>query len=165
MKKLFNLSFIKLLNLSSIKSYISSFQLGVLPPKPHQFVTHSLQSSLEGNLSEIVNSINILMPQLSEFINQFHTVISENHVNVFSDAYGNMSIDVPTTMSDAEGERLSQRIGVIDRIIAARSQEIETLVHKGLEVESKIKTSDPNFNSQILSKVNELKRLNDSYKH
>lgn len=136
-----------------------------MPPKPYEFVTQSLQSSLEVDLSEIVNSINSLLPQLSTFINQFHTTVSENNINVFSDAYNNMSIDVPSTMSDAEGQKLSDRINVIDRVITARTQEIETLVDKGLELENKIKVSNPNFNSQILSKVNELKRLNDSYKH
>lgn len=154
---------IKLLNF--IKWYKSFFQIGVLPPKPYEFVAQSLESSFEGDLSEIVNSISLLLPQLSAFIDQFHTTVSQNGINVFSDAYGNMSIDVPSTMSDAEGQRLSERINVIDRVINARSQEIDTLVDKGLEIENKIKVSNPNFNSQILSKVNELKRLNDSYKH
>jgi hypothetical protein len=135
------------------------------PPKPYAFVSQSLQSSLLTDLSETVNSINQLMPQLTDFIAQFHSVVLENNIGIISDVNGNMSMDVPSTMSDSEGERLSQRIGIIDRVITTRGQEIDVLIQKGMAIEKKIKMSDPNFTSKILPKIQEFNRLNASYKH
>ena len=156
LKKLFfNNKTIKLIN----------FSLFIVPSKPYEFTNQSLKSSLTVDLSEVIGSINQLMPQLSAFITQFHTIVLENGINVITDNYGNMSLDVPASMPDAEAQNLSQRVSVIDRVITARSQEVDGLLQKGLDIENKIKASDPNFNSQILSKIDEFNRLNNSYKH
>jgi len=139
--------------------------LGVLPPLPHQFVTKSLQSSLIIDLTEVIISINELMPQLSDFILQFNNIVRDNSINVITETNGNMSLDVPINMPDNQAEQLSKRIGLIDRLITTRGQEIDSLLQKGLEIEKKLKEQDSEFTSQILKKVNEFKRLNNSYKH
>lgn len=105
------------------------------------------------------------MPQLSDFISQFNNIVVTNNVNVITDAAGNMSLDVPNTMSDADLERISQRIGIIDRLITTRGIEIDELLQKSLKIEAKLKQQDPTFSSQILEKVNEFKKLNACYKH
>jgi hypothetical protein len=147
----------------TIKLIINS--LFIVPPKPHGFVNQPLKSSLAVDLSEVIGSINQLMPQLSAFISQFHTIVLENGINVITDSFGNMALDVPSSMPDAEAQNLSQRVSILDRIVTARAQEVDGLLQKGLDIENKIKASDPNFKSQILSKIDEFNRLNNSYKH
>lgn len=118
-----------------------------------------------GDLTELLLKVNELMPQLSDFISQFNNIVVTNNVNVITDAAGNMSLDVPNTMSDADLERISQRIGIIDRLITTRGIEIDELLQKSLKIEAKLKQQDPTFSSQILEKVNEFKKLNACYKH
>ncbi len=137
------------------------------PPLPYKFNgnTPLLKSSLEVDLSEIVGKLNELMPQLTNFIYQFNNVVVENSINVVTDTSGNMSLDVPSSMPDSKAEELSKRISIIDRLITTRGQEIDTLLHKGIQVEAKLKEQNPEFTSKILDKVNEFKRLNQSYQH
>lgn len=116
-------------------------------------------------LTEIAIKINELLPQLSDFIGQFNNVVSTTNINVITDSSGNMSIDVPVTMPDIEAEKLSKRINIIDRLITLRGQEINDLLQKGLNLETKLKAQNPNYTSQILTKVDEFNRLNFSYKH
>jgi predicted component of type VI protein secretion system len=116
-------------------------------------------------LTEIAMKINEMLPQLSDFIGQFNNVVSTTNINVITDSSGNMSIDVPVTMSDIEAEKISKRINIIDRLITLRGQEINDLLQKGLNLETKLKSQNPNYTSQILAKVDEFNRLNFSYKH
>jgi hypothetical protein len=116
-------------------------------------------------LTEITMKINELLPQLSDFIDQFNSIVLSTKINVITDTSGNMSIDVPSSMPDNEAEMISKRIGIIDRLITMRGQEVNNLLHKGLEIESKLKEQNPNYTSQILDKVNEFRRLNASYRH
>lgn len=124
-----------------------------------------MKSSLIIELSEVVNKVTELMPQLSEFIIQFNNMIVNDSVNVITESNGDLSIDVPSTMSDSKAEQLSKRIGILDRLITTRGQEIDALLHKGFEIENKLKEQDSKFTSQILEKANEFKKLNSSYKH
>jgi len=156
-------SFSTLFNLVDLNYFWYSGELS--PPKPYKFVTKFLESSLTQDLLEIVQTVDLLLPQLSGFIDQFHKVVTDNNINVFTDAYGNMSIDIPSSMSDSDGHKISDRINVIDRVITSRGQEIDTLLNKGLNIEKNIYVTDPSFQSKILPKVHEFNRLNSSYKH
>lgn len=133
-------------------------------PRPHAFVDLPLKSTMV-ELTEITLKINELLPQLSDFIGQFHNIILTNNINVITDVGGNMSLDVPGNMSDTDAEKFSRRISIIDRLITTRGQEINDLLQKGLEIEGKLKKENLNYTSQILDKVNEFNRLNASYKH
>lgn len=133
-------------------------------PSPHVFNSLPLKSTTV-ELTEITMKINELLPQLSDFIDQFNSIVLSTKINVITDTSGNMSMDVPNSMPDNEAEMISKRIGIIDRLITTRGQEVNNLLLKGLEIESKLKEQNPNYTSQILDKVNELKRLNDSYRH
>jgi hypothetical protein len=134
-----------------------------LIPKPHPFVKKSLTSNLD--VLNIITELNVLLPQLSDFITQFNNVVTQYGVNVITDTTGNMSIDVPASMPDLEANNISKRVGVIDRLITTRGQEINELLQKGLNVEKKLKLEDPSYISQLSDKIREFKRLNDSYKH
>jgi hypothetical protein len=41
-----------------------------------------------------------LLPQLSNFINQFNTTVNQTGISVVTYSEGNLSIDVPQNMSD-----------------------------------------------------------------
>lgn len=133
-------------------------------PKPHAFASIPLQSTMV-ELTEVTLKINELLPQLSDFIDQFNNIILSNNINVITDTSGNMSLDVPGTMSDTQAEKISKRISIIDRLITTRGQEINDLLQKGLGIEAELKKDNVNYTSQILDKVNEFNRLNASYKH
>lgn len=132
---------------------------------PYNFCTHPLQSSYAADLSDIVTKIGELIPQYGDFIGQFNTIITQHGINVVTEVNGNMSLDVPTSMPNQEAERLGTRIGIIDRLITTRGQEIDTLLQKGLELEEKIKQQQPDFSSQIFEKADEFKKLTSTYKH
>lgn len=106
-----------------------------------------------------------MLPQLADFINQFNTVVTESGVNVVTDSTGNMDIDVPQTMSESVANNVSTRIGVIDRLITTRGQEINDLLQKGVQLEKNLKTENPNYVSQLTEKIAEFRRLNAMYKH
>ncbi len=127
------------------------------------FVTETLRSEI--SITEILSEINTLLPQLADFINQFNNVVNQSGINVVTDSAGNMEIDVPKDMSDSVANNLSTRIGIIDRLITTRGQEINALFQKGMEVEKGLKLDNPNYVSQLTQKIEEFRRLNTLYKH
>jgi hypothetical protein len=131
--------------------------------KPPLFATKTLQSSMD--ISEIVTELNTLLPQLANFIDQFNTTVSQSGISVVTDSMGSMSIDVPQNMPDHVANNISTRIGIIDRLITTRGQEINDLFQKGVHLENKLKMENSNYVSQLTDKIEEFKRLNSSYKH
>ena len=142
------------------------FHNKLIIPKPHKFVDLSLESTTAiEEYTQVILKINELLPQLSDFIDQFHLTVSTTNVNVVTDASGNMFLDSPENMPQPEVEKLSKKIGIIDRLITIRGQELDSLLQKGLNLEDTLKKENPKFHSAILEKVKEFNRLNDSYKH
>jgi NADH-ubiquinone oxidoreductase chain 3 len=133
------------------------------PPKPHAFTSLALQSDM--GISEIVTEINGLLPQLSKFISQFTTTVSKTGINVLTDSTGSMSIDVPQNLSEAAANNISTKIGIIDRLITTRGQEINDLLQQGLSLENKLKAENSEYVSQLTDEIKEFKRLNALYKH
>lgn len=119
----------------------------------------------EMGILDIIAQIDSLLPQLANFINQFNTTINQSNISVVTDAIGNMSIDVPQNMSDDDATKVSTRIGIIDRLITTRGQEINELLQKGNLIENKLKKENPEYVSQLTEKIQEFRRLNHSYKH
>ena len=132
-------------------------------PKPYEFTTNTFESNVD--LSQILTEVGGLLPQLTNFITQFNNVVTQNGINVITDAHGNMSMDVPKEMSDIVANNLSKRLGIIDRLITQRGQEINELLQKGLEMEKHLKIQNPDYVSPLTEKINEFKKLNDLYKH
>ena len=141
-----------------VNKYLDSQYIALFP---HKF----LNSPLISDMSSIINELSSLLPQLSGFISQFNEVINNTGINVVSDSAGNLSIDVPKSMSDIEASNLSKRIGIIDRLIATRSQEIHDLVQEGLKMEKSFHLTNPNYTSQLSEKLAEFNRLKGLYKH
>jgi hypothetical protein len=147
-----------------VKQNYSNFYL--VPASAHnpcKFVTVKLESNID--LINIISEVNALLPQLSGFISQFNNIVAETNINVITDSSGDMSIDVPNTMSDVDADNISKRIGIVDRLINSQGSKISHLLEKGLSIEEKLRVDDPNYSSQLMDKVKELKRLNASYKH
>jgi DNA repair ATPase RecN len=123
-----------------------------------------VQSCLE-NLSEIVSSLNQMLPQLTGFIEQFHNAVKEFDVNVITDSFGNMSVDVPADMSDIQAQNVSKRLGIIDKLINSHGTSINDLFQKGINIENKLRVNNSNYSSILTEKIAEFKALNSSYKH
>ena len=134
------------------------------PPKPHAFVSLPLQSCPD-NLTDIISSLDSMLPQLAGFIEQFNNVIKEFNVVVITDSVGNMSVDVPADMSDNQANHISKKIGIIDKLVNSHGSSINDLFQKGLNIENKLKSSDPNYSSVLTEKIEKFKSLNKSYKH
>lgn len=117
------------------------------------------------DILNIITELNSLLPQLADFINQFNNVVNQSGINVITDITGNLSIDVPKDMPDSVAGNISNRIGIIDRLITTRGQEINELLQKGLNVENKLKMENPDYVSQLSDKIAEFRRLNASYRH
>jgi hypothetical protein len=149
--------------LISKKLFLSQNFCGNYIVKPHRFSTKILKSDM--GISEIITEISTLLPQLSNFIDQFNTTVSQSGINVVTDTTGNMSMDVPQSMPDDVANKISTKISIIDRLISTQGQEIRDLLQKGTDLEKKLKIADSNYVSQLTDKIQEFKRLNSSYKH
>lgn len=115
--------------------------------------------------SEIITQIDVILPQLSEFINQFNNLVQSANINVITDVDGTLSIDVPISMSDHEAQNLSKRIGIIDRLISSKNEEITELFKKGLSLDDQLKVENSNHKSEILNKIKEFEKIKSNYKH
>jgi cytochrome c oxidase subunit 1 len=133
------------------------------PSGKYLFGSKILQSTMD--ISEIVTELNTLLPQLANFISQFNTTVSQSGIIVVTDSMGSMSIDVPHNMSDDVANNIRNRIGIIDRLITTRGQDINELFQKGMHIENKLKAENSHYVSQLTDKIEEFKRLNSSYKH
>ncbi len=116
-------------------------------------------------LTEIITQIDIILPQLSEFINQFNNLVKNANINIITEIDGTLSIDVPTSMSDSETQNLSKKIGIIDCLISTKNKEVTDLLEKGISIYSQLKLENPNHNSEILNKIKEFEKLKSNYKH
>lgn len=153
--KIYKLAYItKIYNIFFSKNFI---------PKPDEFVDSMLQSG--SDVSSIVTEINGLLPQLADFIGQFHNLVGNTGINVVTDSAGNMARDVPQNMPDSEANYISKKIGVIDRLITTHGQNINDLHQKGLKMEENLKTDNPKHVSQLSDQIYKFKNLNSTYKH
>ena len=149
--------------LVTISVLFSPNLLGNYLGKPPIFATKPLQSDI--GISEIVTQIDVILPQLANFINQFNTTVIQSNITVITDTVGNMSIEVPQNIPEEVGNKLSTRVGIIDRLITTKSQDLSDLLQKGAVLENKMKLADSQYVSQLTDRMQEYKRLISSYKH
>jgi NADH-ubiquinone oxidoreductase chain 3 len=149
-------------NALTIESRQTSFNDGDMST-PHAFADKILKSAMD--IPDIIAEVNTLLPQLAKFIAQFNTAVNQSGVSVITDTVGNMQLDVPNSMSDEAAQKISTRIGIIDRLITTQGQQIRDLLHKATELETSIRAANPDYVSKITSQVQEFKGLNASYKH
>lgn len=116
-------------------------------------------------IMNLISEIDSLLPQFAGFIDQFNILIIQKDLNVISDSCGNMSIDVPSDMSNKEAENITKRIGIIDRLIDSHHTSIKDLFERGSNLENKLKTENPNYISELANRKAEFNRLIAAYKH
>jgi|1185.fasta_scaffold27552_2 uncharacterized tellurite resistance protein B-like protein len=116
-------------------------------------------------LNNIICELSNLLPQLSGFIDQFNSLVVSSGVNVFTDHAGNMSVDIPNSMTDVDASNVVKRLSIIDRLINTQGSAINDLLQAGMKIEKELKVSDPNYTSNLVQQIEEFKRLNSSYKH
>lgn len=147
---------------NSVNTSLIQLNLKSNYPNPHGFESVALHSDTA--VLEVVTEVGKLLPQLANFIGQFDATVIKSGVNVITDTTGSMSIDVPNTMSDVDSNKISTRLGIIDRLINTRGQEINLLLQKGLQL-SKVPGENTEHVSQLQSQIKEFTRLNGLYKH
>lgn len=116
-------------------------------------------------LTTLMNQIDVIIPQLSDFISQFHSIITENSINIITDTQANMSMEVPGNMPDEKAVYLKKKLEIIDRLIGTKAGEVEDLLKKGSDLELSIKKDNPQYKSVILDKLTEFNKLKSSYRH
>jgi hypothetical protein len=115
-------------------------------------------------LNNIISNIDYLIPQVSDFLGQLDNLITVNKINLVTDGCG-LSIDVPNTMSEQEAAMLSKRVGIIDRLIYDRSDNIKDLFRQGLSIEENLKKANPQYTSQLSGRMDTFKHIADKYRH
>ena len=134
--------------------------------KAELVTTNLLKSSNElSELTSIIFAVSEAMPRLAGFINQFDTTVVQQSINVISDSEGNMSIEVPSAMSEAVADEVKLRIQTLDRLINTQGSTIKDLLNKGLGLQNKINMLDPSYKSEIFKQVTEFNKLNSLFKH
>nr|GEV05606.1 NADH dehydrogenase subunit 5, mitochondrial [Tanacetum cinerariifolium] len=102
---------------------------------------------LEGEYSGLnTGVITIVYASLSTLrtidIKELIAYSSVSHAAVY--LLGNMEIDVPKDMSDELANKVSKKIGIIDRLITTHGQSINDLLQKGVDIENKLKLENSN---------------------
>lgn len=133
------------------------------PAKPHLYININLKSNID--LPTIIGDLTKLIPQFGGFIEQFNTLISENSVNVFTDSQGNLFIDVPDSMPEDKSNQISNKVNILDRLIKTQSESIKSLFEKGSNIESKFKTNNSNYASELSVLRKSFQTFGNSYKH
>ena len=133
------------------------------PTKPYGFIVTSFKSDLD--LLPILTDLTKLVPQFGNFVEQFNTLINENSINVITDAKGNLSIDVPSTMTESKSSEIANKVNILDRLISTQKESIGNLFFKGSLIENKFKSENPDYKSQLEGLRKNYITFRDSYKH
>ena len=133
-------------------------------------VEPSTALSLQGQedikkINKISYQITTMVSQIGNFITQFNTTVSQSNVNIVTDTYGNMALDLPKNISDEQAVKISNRIGVIDRLISTRCQDVEELIQNGVKLENAVKAENSKYVSQLSDTIEEYKKLRKTYNH
>lgn len=135
-----------------------------MPPKPHIFINSPLQSTMAdaGQVVEVASNISELLPNLSKYIHQFNDFLIANNISISFSANNDMTIFAPRDAHD-KFNYFETKLKVIDRLILTYTNDVDSLVKKGLSLEGELRKTDPNYVSQILDKANEFKLLKAKY--
>ena len=122
-------------------------------------------SDLQDQLGQITTELDRLLSQLNLFIAQFHNFVSQNNINVITDAQGELSIDVLRTLDDTTSQQYANRVDVFDSLIRNHIDSAETLLARMSELENQITGLDPNYVSRLQNYRDTLAQLIRTYGH
>ena len=114
---------------------------------------------------DILDQIDALIPQFAGFIDQFNTLIIQKNINVISDSCGNMSIDVPNSMSSKEADNISKRITIIDSLIESHNITITDLFERGFNIQNKLKPDSGDSIAELVIRKGEFNKFKNSYQY
>ncbi len=130
------------------------------PPKPHAFVSLPLQS----NMDTIFLELDTLLPQILNFTQQFNSTVIQYGINVITDVAGNLAIEVPGDMSDLDVKTVTNKIGIIDRLINTQAEKAAGLINQGLNL-YKLGPENAENIHKLHQNSKILQELLNSYKH
>jgi hypothetical protein len=115
-------------------------------------------------LTEMCNNIDSLLPRLGKYIQQFNSEANIADVLPGIADAGNIFVDSPVNMSDADATKIANRLDILHNIIKTTGSEIKELFSQAKTIESSIK---PNvgISSRITSQATAFESLKSSYKH
>jgi predicted component of type VI protein secretion system len=116
-------------------------------------------------LTAILLELDKLLPQLKSFIGNFDTTVMKSGINVVTDTAGQLSIDVPSEMSNVDGDNIAKKIRVLDKLIHDRLDNLDNVFKKASTIESHLKNANSNYTSVLTEKSKILTELKKSYKH
>ena len=70
------------------------------------------------------------LKHMKKMVEELENIKRTDNVKYIVDKEGNMSIDIPNSMSDDKANTLSKRIGIIDRLYNTQYKHYEELVNK-----------------------------------
>ena len=123
------------------------------------------QQELTNQLSELVTELDRIYSQLNLFIAQFHNFVNVSHINVVTDAQGQLSIDVLNTIDDETSQQYANRIIVFDRLVRNHMELAETLLDRMSDIESEISNLDSNYVSRLQNYIDTLEEIIRNYGH
>ena len=117
------------------------------------------------DLTGIITDIVGLLPQLSTKIYEYHDVISNTGINIFTDRVGNLEMEFPQSMPDSQVSYYHGRISNIDAQINHYNTRIRDLFLQGWRIETDYVRQDPDYTSRISRYVLDYKRIRELYPH
>lgn len=78
------------------------------------------------DLTELMLTVQAMLPELSDCINQFHSLVESSKVNVTTDVAGNMSWSPSGNMTTIQYGDVSKKLSILDQVINSRFHTIQT---------------------------------------
>jgi hypothetical protein len=113
----------------------------------------------------LVTELSKLIPQLHGFISNFNETITQYGINVITEGSGQLSVDVPSDMTEIDAEKCVKKIRILDRLIHDRLDNINNIFKKGYGIENNLKKLNNEHISVLTDKSKILTKLKNSYKH
>ena len=118
-------------------------------------------------LKDYNKEIDRLNQNLRGYTKKLNELKDKHDINYSSDSAGNLSIDVPATMSDSQAADLSRRVGVIDRLYNTQQETFKSVSSSALAKTEEFKKSSgtqPYTNWFLESQILYNEFVKDEYK-
>jgi len=115
-------------------------------------------------MDTIFLELDTLLPQILNFTQQFNSTVIQYGINVITDVAGNLAIEVPGDMSDLDVKTVTNKIGIIDRLINTQAEKAAGLINQGLNL-YKLGPENAENIHKLHQNSKILQELLNSYKH
>jgi hypothetical protein len=123
-----------------------------------------LITKLTDDLELVLTNLSLSLQNYEKHVIAYHNFVAELPFSVFyNGSEGYIDVDKPAGMPVSQFQDLTRRLEIHHRVVDFRAFDIDTEVSKGFSIEREIKKINPQFKSEILSKVNQFKQINQDY--